>query len=436
MSLYSNSGAATFAKDVWLPGLNNELLQEPGTLIGWLGSYNDPGVTVDIHGRRAYLKLRVGDSLGQGTISQGGDFPNPGDPSYDEAELSLAHLSHALAFTMEEMALLDSGDAAAVPIMAEKMSAAKEAMSSDIERQAWGDGSGKLANVASSNGTTITLDATSTSQIDRDRYVWIDDANRARYDVVHGTTGAQQVTGVTISDINEGTNVLTTSADPSAATSAGVVVRSGTWASGGAFKSLEYTGVSGLVADSNSYMGIDRAAAGKGFWKAVVNSNSGTLRNLTEELIHATMNKVARRSGAHPGQDYAAFASMGSWTAYHQIMTPGLRYTIDGTPDIGFGRPLEMLGVPLYRGARAPRNSIFFLKKNSIKFVRPMHTKPGDLLNFVNLGGSDYFLQNAATGQGHAAAVVSYLDGFLGMMTTRPRDHALLGDITEVGSAY
>ena len=33
------------------------------------------------------------------------------------------------------------------------------------------DGTGKLANVASSSGSTITLDATTTSQIDRDRFI-------------------------------------------------------------------------------------------------------------------------------------------------------------------------------------------------------------------------------------------------------------------------
>ena len=434
MALYSTSSA--FAKDVWLPGLNNELLQEPGTLVGWLGSYTDPNVTVDVQGRRSYLKLRVGDSLGQGTITQGGNYPTLGDTAYDEATLSLAHLSHALSFTMEEMALLDSAEAAAVPIMAEKMTAAKEAMSSDIERQAWGDGTGVLANVASSSGSTITLDALATAQIDRDRYIWVDDAARARYDVVHGTTGAQQVTGFTVSDINETTNVLTCSATMTSATSAGVVVRSGDWATGGAFRSLEFSGIKSAVSDSNTYMGIDRTAAGKGYWKSILATNSGTARTLTEELIHGVMNKVARRAGRHPGSDYAAFASPGAWTAYHQIMTPGLRYTVDGTPDIGFGRPLEMLGVPLYRGARVPRNSVYLLKKDSIKFVRPMHSKPGDLLNFVNLGGSDFFLQNASSGQGHSAAVVAYLDGFLGLMTTRPRDHALLGDITEVGSAY
>ena len=434
MSLYSATSA--FAKDVWLPGLNYELLSEPGTLLGWLGSFTDSRVTVDVEGRRTYLKLRIGDSLGQATISQGGNYPDPGDPTYDEAQVNLAHLSHAISFTMEEMALLESTQAAAVPVMAEKMTAAKEAMSSDIERQAWGDGTGKLANVASQSGSTITLDATDSSQIDRDRYVWIDDANRARYDVVHGTTGVQQVTGFTVSDINESTNVLTCSGSMSGATNAGVVVRSGTWASGGAFYSLEYPGIKALVANDNTYMNIDRTASGKAYWQAVVNSNSGTLRPLTEELIHQTMNKVARRAGRQPQGDYAAFASLGTWSSYHQIMTPGLRYTVDGTADIGFGRPLEMLGVPLYRGARCPRNSIYLLKKDSIKFVRPANAHPGDLLNFVSLGGSEMFLKNASTGQGHAASVVAYLDGFLGMMSTRPRDHALLGDITEVASAY
>jgi len=434
LSLYSSSSA--FAKDVWLPGLNYELLAEPGTLLGWLGSYADSRVTVDIEGRRSYIKLRIGDSLGQASISQGGDFPDPGDPTYDEASMSLAHLAHAISFTMEEMALLESTEAAAVPIMAEKMNAAKEAMSSDIERQAWGDGTGVLANVASSSGSTITLDATTTSQVDRDRYLWIDDANRARYDVVHGTTGAQQVTGFTVSDINESTNVLTCSATMTAATSAGVVVRNGTWASGGAYYSLEMPGIKAAVDNNNTYMGIDRTASGKGYWQSVVDDNSGTLRPLTEELIHSVMNKIARRAGRQPTGDYAAFGSFGTYTAYHQIITPGLRYTLESTPDIGFGRPLEMLGVPLYRGARCPRNQIYVLKKDSLKFVRPKHNKPGDLLNFVNLGGSEFFLKNASSGQGHSASVVAYLDGFLGMMTTRPRDHAVLGDITEVAGTY
>lgn len=434
MSLYSASSA--FAKDVWLPGLNYELLAEPGTLLGWLGSYADSRVTVDIEGRRSYIKLRIGDSLGQASISQGGDFPDPGDPTYDEASLNLSHLAHAISFTMEEMALLESTEAAAVPIMAEKMTAAKEAMSSDIERQAWGDGTGVLANVASSSGSTITLDATTTSQVDRDRYLWIDDANRARYDVVHGTTGAQQVSAFTVSDIAESTNVLTCSKSMTSATSAGVVVRSGTWASGGAFNSLEFPGIKAAVDNNNTYMGIDRTASGKGYWQAVVANNSGTLRPLTEELIHGVMNKIARRAGRQPTGDYAAFASFGTYTAYHQIITPGLRYTLESTPDIGFGRPLEMLGVPLYRGARCPRNTIFVLKKDSLKFVRPKHNKPGDLLNFVNLGGSEFFLKNASSGQGHSASVVAYLDGFLGMMTTRPRDHAVLGDISEVAGTY
>lgn len=434
MSLYSASSA--FAKDVWLPGLNYELLAEPGTLLGWLGSYADSRVTVDIEGRRSYIKLRIGDSLGQASISQGGDFPDPGDPTYDEASLNLSHLAHAISFTMEEMALLESTEAAAVPIMAEKMSAAKEAMSSDIERQAWGDGTGVLANVASSSGSTITLDATTSSQVDRDRYLWIDDANRARYDVVHGTTGAQQVSAFTVSDINESTNVLTCSKSMTSATSAGVVVRSGTWASGGAYNSLEFPGIKAAVDNNNTYMGIDRTASGKGYWQAVVADNSGTLRPLTEELIHGVMNKIARRAGRQPTGDYAAFASFGTYTAYHQIITPGLRYTLESTPDIGFGRPLEMLGVPLYRGARCPRNTIFVLKKDSLKFVRPKHNKPGDLLNFVNLGGSEFFLKNASSGQGHSASVVAYLDGFLGMMTTRPRDHAVLGDISEVAGTY
>lgn len=418
-----------FVKTNYLPGLNNQLENAEGTLLGVLGKE-----AVKIEGGETIMKLRVGDSLGQGTITEAGDFTTPGDPDYDEASLQLSRLNHSINLTMDEVDLLNSKNAAAEAIVTEKMTAAQEAMQRDIIRQTWGNGSGVLANVDSASGSTVTFDATTTDQVDRDRYIWTE-AGRMRYDVVHGTTGAQQVTGFEITDIDESTNIATANATMTGATSAGVLVRSGDWASGGAFRSLEFDGIQSIIDDSNTFLGIDRTASGKGYWKSVVKDNGGTQRALTNALIHELLNGMARRAtaGRQPaGKDYCAFGSYGVWTAYHETMTPGLRYTLADSPDIGWGKGLEMMGLMLYKDIHAPKNGIWVVHKPSVQFVHAKHEK-GGLLKFLDRGGDIWFQGNAASGPGHSAQVFAYLTGMLGMSCKRPRNHGVLKDITEVG---
>ena len=436
MSLNSTS-ATGFLKDTYLPGYVNQYENQKGTLLGLF--YKDRQ-SMTIEGANAFLKLRVGDSLGQGTIAESGDYPTAGDVSSAQATITAAHLAHSINLTSEEAAYLDSGSAAAEPIISMKMDAAMETMSRDIERQSWMDGSGILANVASSSGSTITLDASATSQVDQDRYIWVDDTNRRRYDVVHGTTGADEVAGFTVSSIVESTNVLTCSATMTSATSAGVLVNAGDWASGGAIRSLEFTGLSGMIDDDNTYLGINRSTAANSYWKAVVDGNSGTARDLTENMVMGFLSKMARRrpDGKQPrGSDYMALANSGSWTAYHNLLLPAQRYTTE-SPELGWGQPLSFRGINLYEDIHCPRRGFMVIHKPSIKYVKAKHASnvSGDLLKFKEQGGQMWFLGNASSGQGHSSQVFAYLEGFLGMMTDRPRNHGWLRDITEVGSAY
>lgn len=426
MSLYDVSD---FTKINYLPGLNNQLENQKGTLLGLL-----PKEPIQIEGRTTRVKQTVGDSLGQGSIAEGGDFSTPVDPEYDEATLELSRLNHAIGFTMEEMDLLRGKKAAARDVVEEKMDRARAAMQRDIIRQAWGDGSGVLGNVASDSTPDFDLDASATVQVDQDRFLWIE-PGRMLYDIVHGTTGAQEVTGFKITGISG--NTVTTDSTTTAATSAGVVVRSGNWASGGAFRSLEFDGIMAAIDDGNNYLGIDRATVPE--WRSTVLDNSGTARTLTEELIHQLVNNMARYAddGMQPnGENHCAISSFGVWTAYHQIMTPGLRYTVSGeTPDIGWGKGLEMLGIPLYKDIKAPRRNIFAFRKNSLKFVHAKHDDRG-LLKFVEGGNGIFHLANASSGVGHSAQWRAYLTGMIGMATVRPRDHGRLADITEVASNY
>ncbi len=436
MSLNSTSSTG-FLKDTWLPGYINQYENAKGTLLGLFYKSASP---MTIEGSNAYLKVRVGDSLGQGVIAEGGDYPTAGDVSTKQATVTAAHIAHSINLTSEEAAYLDSASAAAEPIMAMKMDAAMETMSRDIERQSYMDGTGIIANIASSSGSTVTLDATTTAQVDRDRYIWLDDPNRRTYDIVHGTTGADQVAGFTVSSMVESTNVLTCSATMTSATSAGVLVNTGDWASGGAIRSLEFKGLQAMIATGNTYLGINRATAGNEFWQAVVDGNSGTLRDITDSKVMGFMAKMARRrtDGKQVrGSEYIALANSGSWNAYHNLLLPAQRYSAE-TPELGWGQPLNFRGVLLYEDIHCPRNGFLIVHKPSVKYVKAKHAQnvSGDLLQFKTLGGQMWFQGNAASGAGHSAQVFAYLEGFLGMMTDRPRNHGWLQDITEVGSAY
>lgn len=437
MSLYATASA--FAKDTWLPGYINQYENAPGTLYGLMGKQVEK-----IEGRNTYFKVRVGDSVGGGVIAQGGDFFPAGDITSAEIEVNAAHLSHTITFDDEELAFLDSGSAAAAPIMQTKMDAAFEAMERQVERQSWMDGTGILAQWSSDSTNDMVLASSATSQIDRDRFIWIDDANRNYYSVVNSTTGADVVAGpLTITAIVESTNTVTFSASVSAATTGSVVVpySTGGWASGGAFRSLEFAGLQAAIDNDNTYLGINRSTAANGYWRSTVLDNSGTLRAISENLVHELINKIRRRRGdgkAPNKRDYLAFASPGSWTAYHNLLSPGLRYTLGEVPDIGWEQPINMLGVPLYSDIHCPRNGIMVIHKPSFKYLKAKHqgNLSGDLMKFVERGGNIFFQKNASSGGGHAAATNAYLNGFLGMYTNRPRNHGWLRDITEVGSAY
>lgn len=429
----TNPSASTFAKDVYLPGFNYELENEQGTMLALLGL--DPDAAVQLEGRRQILKLKVGDSLGQGTIGQGAEFATPGDITSAEAILDLARITHSVQLDSWEIGLLDSMDAAAAPVIEEKLASAKNAMLRDIIRQSWGDGTGVLARVGSVSGTDITLSSTAGNYYDDNRFVWIDDANRYRYDIVDSTTGAQEVTGFTISNVNETTNVCAASATVTAAEANDYIVRSGVWASGGAFTSLEFPGIMSMVDDANIYLNVNRATAGNGWWKATVLSNSGTARNLTNNLIHTLLNRMARRldNGKQPSApDHIAFANFPVWSFYHELMAPGLRYTTGEKPDIGWGDPIPMMGIPLYKDIHAPRRQIVVLHKPSIKFCTAKHNRGGGIMSFVERNGSIFF-QVPGT-NAYKDMVHAYMAGFLGMFTTRPRNHGRLADLTEIAA--
>ena len=437
MSLYSS--ASDFAKDGWLDSYSNQLGSAEGSMLKLLGLNTDSRVKME--GRNTYMKIQVGDDLGFGITSQGGDFAAAGDIASDEATLSLVRFGDTIQFDAHEMALLDSLDAAAAPIMAKKMSASRKRVLREIERMAIMDGTGHLAKVASESGSTLTLDVAGNAYSERNPFTWIDDPGRSKYLVVDPSTGVDQLTSPsswTVPSTAEASNTITASVDTGGAAAGDVVVTYHPAGYGtGTFTSPEMVGLLGMIDDGNTYLGIDRTSVQQ--WQSTVVDNSGTLRDISETLVHQLCNKVARRSesGMLSASSYCAIADPGVWTSYHNLMSNGIRYSVSETPDIGWGgrEYIPMNGVPLYKHIYAPRHQILMVDKSAAGFVGPKFDT-SSIVKFIEDGGSVFYRKNASSGQGYADAVLMMIAGWIGMYTERPRNHGRLDDLNLTAPTY
>lgn len=444
MSLYSS--ASDYAKDTWLPVYPDMLTKSQGSVLELLGLNTDERVKIE--GRRAFMKIQVGDDLGFGIVtSPGGDLATPGDIASAEARLDLMRFNDAIEFDAHEMALLDSLDAAAAPIMQKKMSASAIRSLREIERMALMDGTGALAKVASISTPTIVLDVVGNAYTERNPYTWIDDPGRSRYRSVDPTTGANKITalaasttGFTISLINESTNTITASVATTGTTAGDLIVTDygiSAFSVGGVYTSPEMVGLLGMIASSGTYMNVSRTTYPQ--WQSTVISNSGTLRDISDNLVHELMNKTGRRSekGMLVPSEYCGLADPGVWTSYHNLMSNGIRYTVSENPDIGWGgrEMISMNGVPLYKHSMAARHQIMLVHKESAGFVGAKHDH-NSIVKFLDRNGSIFFQQTASAGQGYADKTVAYITGFIGMYTERPRNHGRLDDLNLTAPAY
>lgn len=438
MALFTYNTASDYAKDTWLPTFIYQLAA-PESLLGLFGWTTDHDYRVE--GRRAFKKVKIGDDLGFTVLNQGGNYGQPGDITAIEGTLELMRFADTISFDAHEFALLDSIDAGASPkIWKEKSQSAMNRVRRELERMAIMDGTGILAKHAADSALTITLDVAGTDYSERNPYTWIDDALRSRYTLVNPTTGADVVQGFTVTASNETTNVLTTSATQTAGTAGDVIVTdygASAWTSGGVFTSREMEGLLAIIDSAGTYQNINRATFPQ--WGATEINGGGTLRNINESLVHELTNKTGRRAreGMLVPNKYCALASPGTWTSYHNLISPGLRYTVSENPDIGWGgrEMIPMNGVPLYKHSHAPRNMILLARKDGIKFFGPKHDK-SEVFSFDEHAGSVFFKRNATSGQGHADGVNAYITGWLGMDAERPRDHGKLDDLIETAGAY
>lgn len=283
--------ADVLLKEVYEPKVQ-ELLSNDAPLVQLIDTSQE-GVEQESYGGGKYVKfaLHVTRNTGIGARNEGEDLPYPGNQGYINANEKLKNLYGVISVTGQLVAFADSKTESFLNAVNDEVDRLTDDIRVDLNRQLYGDGTSALGIVSTvGSSTTGTLTA-ATAPNARNLQIGekIDVFTAASFTSnVSGTPASAKQT-VTITAVNE---VAGTFVVDSAVTWAAndVITRNGSVA-------REIYGLAALIGNSGTVHGIDSST--QTLWQSRVDSNSGTLRPISEGLITTNIHALIPR-GAKP----------------------------------------------------------------------------------------------------------------------------------------
>lgn len=378
-----------------LPGLNVEI-RENTVLYDRFGTDSK-----SVQGKYALFKAMTG-SPKSARPSSSSTLPTAKQGTYREFTLYMKRGMYA-QLQFDGLALAcGKGKGAVMDVMKAELKGITIQIANKLNRQFWGDGSGRLAQLsaASSNSTTVTIDGPLFGQDANYR------TNPANYldegqDIdIYSTAGALEAEGVEISTIldnGDGTATLTMAEAVTASNNA-YIFDTDTYTSAHAAGSGVPMGLRGIVDTANPYLGItqatfqgqDRSAAGYGWTQAQVvsmGSNAITNAKMLETIMKAEFY----------GRVKVAITNQIIWRAYYSILEtdktmPNEPAYWGGTTGLAFygGRSGK---IPIIYDTDCPDNDMYFLDDSYIQVYAPesngLTWLPGDSGILERVQGKD-----------------------------------------------
>lgn len=199
------------------------------------------------------------------------------------------------------------------------------------------DGRGRLA-VASAANSTTTFFSAALPRVEVGMVV--DVMANSDDDTLRGASG------LTVTAVDTAARTITLSGTPTSTAAGDYMVIVATTDISVTTTALHTNGLLGIINNANptssavvaSYGGINRSTAGNDYWKAYVDSNSGTNRPLTEDILLKAMDGMREKGG---GIVDVWLSNLAIVRRYHEMLA-GERYFALSKPGVlqgGIGRP-------------------------------------------------------------------------------------------------
>lgn len=314
------------------------------------------------NGKEVIFDTHIGRNQGIGARGIREKLPTAGAQKYKQARLELKNLYGAIEVDGQLFEQAADDYNAFINVVDAEIKGLKRDLAKDMNRQIYGNGSGVL-------GVVKTTDSTADTSVDFDSVHWIEpDMVVALLDGTDLTDGVPTVkyASLTVVSVNEDTNVVIF--DTAVAVVAGdVIVRS---SNGATSFNKELTGLSAIVKATGVLHDIDPADVPT--WASTEVSKAdplGTPGTLTELDLINLVQKVDKKGG-----DVDVFlASPGVYNAYWNLLQ-GFRQFTNGAGLTGGQRSFtfEALGKPIkfVSDYAAPKGTLYALSSKELVINR------------------------------------------------------------------
>jgi len=306
-----------------------------------------------------YFSVHNGRNIGSAAGTETLTLPTAGNQKYTQANIPMRYNFHTIALTDVSLMASRKSKEFLVNVLESEYSGAKDDMQRQLSRQGYSYGTGEIALLAGDPGvgTTITLD---TPMVGKDPTDYIEVGNILRFGATAATIGTvDSITSETVFELAAACPAAALDNDPVYIAQSAVQSN----------KDNEMMGLKGLIDDGTNVATLENISrAANIWWKSYVNSNSGTLRDVSDALLHTTFLAAKKK-----GEPKYALTSFDVYSTYGQTLTPDRRYTsamklAGGFTGIAFN---ELPIVPDYD---CPVNELYFIDNSvlSCEDLAPM----------------------------------------------------------------
>jgi len=311
------------------------------------------GVSNEVGGKYVTFPIKTRRNQGIGARNELEALPVAGQQGFAAARVGLKYLYGLIRLSGQTIELADTNYQAFASALDAEVDGLKTDLLVDQNRQVYGDGSGAIGVVVSDGANSAVV---------KDALYFQQDM---QVDLVDGTTLGVATPTIKASNrkitaINTVTNTVTYDGADATAAAGDIFVRTGN-------VNREWTGFSKIIAATGTLYNIDPNV--EPIWKAVVDSNAGVNRALSEGLMINMVDSIR----ANGGTVTAIFQNLGVRRAYFNLLSQQRKFV--NTKEFaggftGLSFVTDQGEVPVVVDIAAPKNKQFYVNEKELTLYR------------------------------------------------------------------
>lgn len=388
-----------YLKEVYTGKIRRQLNEEITTLKRITRS--SAGVSNEVNGKYVTFPIHTRRNNGIGSRLEMDPLPVPGQQGYAAARLALKYAYGGFQITGQTISMSSTDAKAFARTVDEEVERLKVDVKKDMNRQIYGTGSGAIGAITgAATGNVIPVNDARLFQMG------------ARVDIAT-LPSTVAIADRTITGISVQNNTVTVSGAAPTVTSGQIIVRTGSLGK-------EITGLGAIVDDSSVAYNINPATEPE--WTSEVDSNGGTPRALSEQL----MVQMADRIRVRGGKTTVIFQSLGVRRAYWSLLSQ-LRSIVNdqefkgGFKGIAF--TTDQGEIPVVADVDAPLGTQYYLNEDALTFFRD------EDWHWLDRDGSMF--KQVRDSNGVYDAWYAHLVEYHELGTDRRNTHGVIKDIAE-----